>query len=427
MKIRISQMFLIVATFLLNIAYGAQQNYYVVSLDTLGGTTAAATSVNNNGLISGFSNLPGDETTQVVMWLNGTGSPIPLGTLGGPNSSMAWPVKNNDGLIVGFAETDTPDPNNEAWSCSFFFPTVTNLICKGFAYQNGVMSALPAFPGGNNSYAAGANGNYQIVGWAENGVHDPSCVSPQVLQFRAAVWGPAAGQMQELPPYTGDSVSSATAINNNGQVVGISGICDIAVGRFSGKHAVMWDKGKVINLADFPVPSWNTPAAINQQGDVVGFANTPGATLGGFRPKAFIWTKKNGLQYINPLSGDTRSIAYAINTRGQVVGQSYGPNGAHAFIWQGGAAIDLNTLAQPGALPLVYAQDINDSGEIIGQAFDPDTGELVPFKATPPTAGIAAAIENARLEGRTSPKIVLPEKVMKKILQRAAGRLAEVQ
>ena len=91
------------------------------------------------------------------------------------------------------------------------------------------MRALPTL-GGNNGFATGANNRGQVVGWAENAVQDPTCVPPQVLQFRAVIWGPEDDQIQELLPLPGDTSSAATAINNRGQVVGISGICDQAVG-----------------------------------------------------------------------------------------------------------------------------------------------------------------------------------------------------
>ena len=77
--------------------------------------------------------------------------------------------------------------------------------------------------------------------------------------------------MQELPPLPGDSTSTANAINDLGQVVGISGACGVAIGDVSAAHAVLWENGVPIDLGNLGGHTWNTPAAINNHGTVVGF------------------------------------------------------------------------------------------------------------------------------------------------------------
>src|SRR5262249_30439158 len=178
----------------------AQSNYSVVALGESGGTAGAANGINDRGWITGANNLPGDLTSTAVLWVNGAATP--LGTLGGPNSAVAWPVKSNNGVIVGISELAEADPLGENFSCWPFFAAgvPTGRICKGFRWQNGQMTALPPFPGGFSSYATGVNNKGQVVGWAENGIHDPTCNPAfQVLQFRAVIWQPD-GTMQELPP-----------------------------------------------------------------------------------------------------------------------------------------------------------------------------------------------------------------------------------
>ena len=356
--------------------------YRVTDLASLGGTASAGNSVNNRGWIAGFSNLPGDQTQHATLWRGG--KLVDLGTLGGPNSSVAWPVKNNRGLIAGIAETAQLDPLGETWSCSAFFPgTPTGHTCRGFVWERGVMRALPTL-GGNNGFATGANNRGQVVGWAENTVRDPTCNPPQVLQFRAAIWGPGKHQIRQLPPLAGDTTSAATAINDRGQVVGISGICDNAVGRFSARHAVLWDHGTVTDIGNLGGTAWHTPMAINHRGDVVGFSNPPGDTGGRFRAHAFMWTARGGITDLGTLPGDSTSQALGINARRQVVGLSCGANGCRAFLWQGGVMTDLNTLVDPDcAGHLVFANDINDAGTITGQRLDPATGESLAFVAAP--------------------------------------------
>ena len=358
--------------------------YQVTNLASLGGTISRGNSINNRSWVAGYSNLSGNQSRHASLWRNG--SLLDLGTLGGPNSSVAWPVKNNIGLIAGIAQTDTPDPLGENWSCAAFFPgaTATGPTCLGFVWQSGVMSALPTL-GGNNGFATGANNHGQVVGWAENTVHDPTCVPPQVLQFRAVIWESGGNQIRELPPLPGDTSGAATAINDKGQVVGISGICDQAVGRFTAAHAVLWENGGVTDIGNLGSDAWNTPMAINQQGDVVGFAGQPGDDPDNPQLHAFLWTRQDGIEDLGALPGDVYSEAHGINERRQVVGISCDAAGScRAFLWQNGVMTDLNTLVGPGYTDvLTTAQDINDRGEITGRAFDPDTGERPAFLATP--------------------------------------------
>jgi probable HAF family extracellular repeat protein len=382
----IAQSVLLASALLAGAAHGGAHGgeYRVTNLSSLGGTISRGNSINNRGWVAGYSNLPGDQSRHATLWLDG--SALDLGTLGGPNSSVAWPVKNNRGLIVGIAQTANPDPLGESWSCAAFFPaaTATGHTCLGFVWEKGVMRALPTL-GGNNGYAAGANNRGQIVGWAENNVQDPTCVPPQVLQFRAVLWGPEDDQIQELSPLPGDTSSAATAINNKGQVVGISGTCDQAVGRFTAAHAVLWEKGTVTDIGNLGGRTWNTPVAINQRGDVVGFASQPGDDPDNPRLRAFLWTRRGGIRDLGTLPGDATSEAHSINDRGQVVGVSCDAGGnCRAFLWQDGVMKDLNTLVAPGYTGiLTTAQDINDRGEITGRAFDPVTGERPAFLAAP--------------------------------------------
>src|SRR5262249_11937083 len=195
---------------------------------------------------------PADLHRHATLWVNGV--PTDLGTLGGPNSDVAWPVKSNAGIMVGISQTATPETLGESWSCAAFFQSSpTGFTCVGVVWQGGSMQALPTL-GGPNGYAAGANGRGQIVGWAETDVHDPSCEGPgsgksgQVLQFLPVVYGPAPGAIRALPLLDGDSSGAAVAINERGQVAGISGTCDQAVGRYTAAHAVLWDGDTVTDI-----------------------------------------------------------------------------------------------------------------------------------------------------------------------------------
>ncbi|HYL72441.1 MAG TPA: hypothetical protein VEY89_14165, partial [Candidatus Dormibacteraeota bacterium] len=314
-------------------------SFAIYNLGTLGGSVSSGNAINNLGWVLGNANLAGDQATHATVWIGGVKAD--LGTLGGANSVVEWPVHNVRGVISGAAETADVDVLQEAWSCSAFFPAPPTLhVCRAFRYFAGSMSPLPTL-GGINGYGAGVNGRGDIVGWAETAVHDPSCVAPQVLQFEA-VEGRADGSVHELPPYAGDQDGAATAINDRGEAVGISGTCDVAVGAGTARHALIWRNAVPTVIPTFGGQGWNTPTDINVFGQVVGFADIPDDVSGGVLtpfplPLGFIWSAAAGTVKIAPLPGDLFAIAYAINDWGAVVGQSFGgPEGSRAIIWENG-------------------------------------------------------------------------------------------
>src|SRR5438876_6389936 len=152
----------------------AKSQYHVSNLDTLGGTSSGGNSINDQSWVAGYSRLPDNQSRHAALWRNG--SILDLGTLGGPNSSVTWNVKNTEGIIVGISQTAAPDPLGEAWSSAAFYgpPYNVGFINLGFVWEQGQMRGLPTFAGGNNGFATGANNLDQVVGWAENDVHDPA-------------------------------------------------------------------------------------------------------------------------------------------------------------------------------------------------------------------------------------------------------------
>lgn len=370
-----------------NAKVASQIAYHVVKYSaSLGGTQNRGLAINNQGWVAGFSNLTGDGTRHAAVWING--SITDLETLGGPSSTVPWPGLNNQGMVVGISQTAEIDPLDEDWSCEAggFLPNATNLICRGFWWENNEMHELPTL-GGNHGFATAVNSRGQIVGWAETAVHDPTCVGVQQLQFRAAMWEPKKGTTQELPPLHGDSTSAATAINENGRAVGISGDCDQAVGRFSARHAVLWDHGTVTEIPNLGGVTWHTPMYINERGDVVGFSNPPGPgdPQGDFIAHAFLWKKGSTMALdLKTLDDDPLSEAFAINSRGDVVGVSFGGSaGLRAFLYKDGVLHNLNDLADAAPDVLLAAQAINDAGVITGRIRDAATGNILTFVATP--------------------------------------------
>lgn len=379
--------------------------YRIINLgDPEGGPISQGISNNQPGWIVGFSTLP-DSTMRAELWRDGTAKS--LGALGGPNSAVAWPNRNDHGVIVGISETAQTQPLGELWSCYLaVFYVNDDHVCRGFVWRDGVMSPLPTL-GGDNGFATGVNNGDEIVGWAEDAAHDPTCGeftnNHQVLQFEAVMWLRDGDHYRaiELPPYRGDLDGAATAINQRRQIAGISGICDGAIGGATAEHMIIWWRGRIARvLPTLGGSYWNTPMDINDQGDVAGFSDLPGdgPTGGQANFLAFFWSARPFTCNGHPVAGgitcnlgalgsDGDSEALGVNNRGQVVGTSFGashPYPGHAFLWQQGKMTDLNSLVVPGTtLELRDAQEINDQGEITGVATDPSSGNTVAFEAIP--------------------------------------------
>src|SRR5438034_10454878 len=93
--------------------------YQVSTLPSLGGTSSGGNSINDQSWVSGYSRQL-DRNRHATLWRNG--ALTDLLTLGGPNSSVTWNVKNTAGIIVGISQTaTTPAPNGENWSSAAFY------------------------------------------------------------------------------------------------------------------------------------------------------------------------------------------------------------------------------------------------------------------------------------------------------------------
>jgi probable HAF family extracellular repeat protein len=114
-----------------------------------------------------------------------------------------------------------------------------DLICLPFVWQNGMNTALPT-PGGNNATGGGINNKGQKVGQSETSKSDPCSLA--FLQVEAAIW--EDGQVRELPPLPGDADGGASAINDSGRAVGLSGCISGAI------HAVLWQHDTPIDLGN---------------------------------------------------------------------------------------------------------------------------------------------------------------------------------
>ena len=150
----------------------------------------------------------------------------------------------------------------------------------------------------------------------------------------------------------GGDYSSASAINDSGQVVGYSNILTGAT------HATIWNGATPTDLGTLGRYD-SLAAGINDSGQVVGWSMR--SVDGAWR--ATIWNGTTPTE-LGMLGGSHGSTAIAINDSGQVVGVSYflgEPGFRHATIWNGTTPTDLGALGGVSGVT-----GINNAGQVVG-------------------------------------------------------------
>jgi probable HAF family extracellular repeat protein len=267
----------------------------------------------------------------------------------------------------------------------------------------------------------------------------PGCLQvpgqAQVFLYNGVVWSlDASGApfiQRTLSPVQGDVESQAGGINDAGTVVGASGPCAPPGITISGMHAVLWkNNGTPLALTNTLGGTGASAGAINENGQVVGVAFLAGDSI----THPFLWQEGVGMKDLGSLlPDDTLVFPQSINNRGEVVGWSCGsgevatPYPCGPFYWRRGMKqpIDLNLLTQSPHLQMCRVSDINDSGEIIGAAFDPTfngTGDFVTVILVPQQGGQPTA-ESLPVQGTAAvQQSVLPSNILQRLNSRLRGR-----
>jgi probable HAF family extracellular repeat protein len=205
-----------------------------------------------------------------------------------------------------------------------------------------VKKHLGAFTNGDYSSASDINDAGEVAG-----------VSNTEKGMVPFIWT-ARDRLQRIPLLPGDSCGQAISINKYGHVVGYSS------GQ-NGAKAFLWARGGgVRSLGTLPGGESSKARDLNDADEVVGRSSS----VAGVR--AVLWTKTGNVRDLGTLPGDWASEAIAINNNGEVVGYSKGPRGMRAFLWNKTDGMqDLGVL--PGA-DSSRALDINDFGAVVGSS-----------------------------------------------------------
>lgn len=208
------------------------------------------------------------------------------------------------------------------------------------------MTDLGMLSSGYLSYAKAINDAGQVVGVSNvAGWHGPT----------AFITGPNGTDMTSIvenrDPFGGGDPSGATGVNNTGQ----------AVGYFRGHAFITGPNGDGITDLGTLGGRESSASGINDVGQVAGSSDTSGNSA----RHAFI-TGPNGMgmRDLGTL-GEAESHATGINDAGQVVGWSNTTEGySHAFITgpDGKGMTDLGTLGGES-----FASAINNAGQVVGR------------------------------------------------------------
>jgi len=325
----------------------ADAPYEILKLE--GGESYAdtqATAINEQGQVVGMQSSNGVFS---ALWTNGTS-----GSLWGRGTAADI---NDEGVATG-VDGDYADP------------LLSYNILPAVCLIDGVLHQLGATTGRNGSIPASINSDGDIVGvsyYRELGPFYTQSTNQEAFLYQNE-------QMTSLGTLTGDTTSYAHAINDQGQIVGIS--------QGDAIHAFLWENGAMTELdtLDDLLTGGDTIAVldldINNEGQVlVSYRTTNGAS------GAYIYENAARTLLDDGFPTDGTVSATAINDLGQVVGTIDNASDwdGEGFLWEDGAVTALLELLPDNTdWESVNPRDINDAGQIVGVGeIDGDTRGFV--------------------------------------------------
>lgn len=296
-------------------------------------------------------------------------------------------IKSQAAVLVCFALA-LPDPAQAAPQYHFVDLQADEVIALNNAGQViGVDIGHPNFflwQAGTKTYPVPASlglpycGTYAIQ---PRGINDLGQVVGSMSNCAVLVEGSRVTNLGSLGTLqSGWGKAAATAINNHGQIVGISDYYTTDYRHDYGARAFLWQDGHMTNLgalSDAPMGAtmyaYSSASAINEAGQVLGVSREDSWEL-----KPVLWT-----------GGTIKKLdmykAYAMNNNGWVVGQSAydDDRGWRAVLYNGSHVIDLGVLGpDPNAFAANKAVAINDAGQVVGSThIYNDVGEFRGIRA----------------------------------------------
>lgn len=290
---------------------------------------------------------------------------VDMGDLGS-NNSLPYAI-NNAGQVAGFS-------------------TITSGFIHAFLYSGGAMSdispASVAFSWGaaiNNSGQVLVSSNVgnsflydiglgSVVDTGVSGATDINDVGDiagnRILSSSNVQAYTLSGGVQTFLPTLGGSYTAASAINNSGQVAGLSYLSG-ATGAY---RAFIHDTNGIVAIGTFG-GSASAANDLNNKGQVVGYARTANDA----ETHPFLYDSQTGTMTDLGTLGSWLNNAYGLNDLGQVVGVAYmgASGGVHGTLYDDDTLYDLNDLIDPlSGWVIQDARDINNAGQIIATGYN---------------------------------------------------------
>ncbi|MGI4789406.1 MAG: hypothetical protein ACRYFS_11225 [Janthinobacterium lividum] len=334
-------------------AAASQPSYTVTDLGTLpGGHYSRATALNNNGQVVGWADTGATQnplTAHAFLWERGRMRDIDTF----PNRQQAPGTVacaiNDQGEVVGGVEPVFQGQG--ILTGSYLFQNV------GWLWRKGQMQTI-----GRDAVAINDKGQVVIKN-----------------NQQSLIW--QNGKTEAVPPLPGFQSITVTCLNSDGDVAGYG-----ANGPGDNKGFVRLG-GKVSLLGTLRGDNTSRAVAMNDRGQVIGmslndfYEKKGNSTTSGTRSlRAFFWQD-------GKLTDLGNRIVSGIGNQGEVLGTYYQPTAAGtgttiAFLWQGGKFTDLNALIDSSSgWKLEEARAINDHGQIVG--YGEHNGQEHGFLLTP--------------------------------------------
>jgi probable HAF family extracellular repeat protein len=169
----------------------------------------------------------------------------------------------------------------------------------------------------------------------------------------------------------GGATSIAYAVNDSGQVVGMSYLSDNST-----IHAFLWTASTGLQDLGTLGGVWSGAQAINKSGQVAGWSLTSSNAEVGF-----IWDPIHGMISLGTSRNHASTVALGINQSRQVVGETDFGGTSRGFLWTQVTGLqNVNVFISPKNPFVTVAYGMNNVGQIVGNGSNGHALLLTPTK-----------------------------------------------